>query len=62
IKAGFTAEDDTLPKRLLKEPMPEGPAKGHVVELDKMLPKYYKVRGWDENGVPTKEKIKELGI
>jgi len=62
IKAGFTAEDDTLPKRLLKEPMPEGPAKGHVVELDKMLPKYYKVRGWDENGVPTQEKIKELGI
>ncbi|MBS7250314.1 MAG: aldehyde ferredoxin oxidoreductase family protein [Candidatus Freyarchaeota archaeon] len=62
IKAGFTAEDDTLPQRLLKEPMPEGPAKGHVVELDKMLPKYYKVRGWDENGVPTKEKIKELGI
>ncbi|MEM2144690.1 MAG: aldehyde ferredoxin oxidoreductase C-terminal domain-containing protein, partial [Candidatus Jordarchaeaceae archaeon] len=62
IKAGFTSEDDTLPSRLLKEPMPEGPSKGYVVKLAEMLPKYYKVRGWDANGVPTKEKLKELGI
>ncbi len=62
IKAGFTSEDDTLPPRLLKEPMPEGASKGYVVYLDKMLPAYYKVRGWDENGEPTEKKIKELGI
>ena len=62
LKAGFTGKDDTLPPRMLKEPMPEGPAKGHVVELDKMLPEYYKLRGWDENGVPTPEKLKELGL
>ncbi|MFB0563481.1 MAG: aldehyde ferredoxin oxidoreductase family protein [Candidatus Lokiarchaeia archaeon] len=62
IKAGFTSEDDTLPPRLLKEPMPEGPSKGYVVMLDKMLPEYYKVRGWDENGEPTKEKLAQLGI
>jgi len=58
---GFSAKDDTLPPRLLKEPMPEGPAKGQVVELDKMLEEYYKLRGWVD-GVPTKEKLKELGI
>jgi aldehyde:ferredoxin oxidoreductase len=58
---GFTAKDDTLPPRLTKEPMPEGPSKGQVVELDKMLEEYYKLRGW-VNGVPTKEKLKELGI
>jgi aldehyde:ferredoxin oxidoreductase len=58
---GFSAKDDTLPPRLLKEPMPEGPAKGQVVELDKMLQEYYKLRGWVD-GVPTKEKLKELGI
>lgn len=62
LKAGFTSEDDTLPPRLLKEPMPEGPAKGNVVPLDKMLPKYYQVRGWDAQGVPTNEKLKALGI
>jgi aldehyde:ferredoxin oxidoreductase len=62
IKAGFTSEEDTLPPRLLREPMPEGPAKGKVVMLDKMLPNYYKTRGWDANGVPTKKKLKELGI
>ncbi len=62
LKAGFTGADDTLPKRILEEPMPEGPAKGHVAELEKMLPEFYQIRGWDENGVPTKEKLQELGL
>lgn len=60
-KYGFTGKDDTLPPRLLKEPMPEGPAKGQVVELDKMLKEYYELRGWVD-GKPTPEKLKELGI
>ena len=62
VKAGFTAADDTLPKRMLEEPLPEGPAKGHVVELDAMLPIFYQLRGWDERGVPTAEKLTELGL
>ena len=62
IKAGFTSADDTLPKRMLEEPMPEGPAEGQVVELDVMLPKYYELRGWDQKGVPTDEKLSELGL
>ncbi|MCR4431790.1 MAG: aldehyde ferredoxin oxidoreductase family protein [Tepidanaerobacteraceae bacterium] len=62
IAAGFTSEDDTLPPRLLKEPMPSGPAKGKVVELEKMLPEYYSVRGWNEEGIPTEEKLAELSI
>jgi aldehyde:ferredoxin oxidoreductase len=62
LKAGFTKDDDTLPDRMLKEPMPEGPAEGLVVELDEMLPKFYHVRGWDENGIPTPEKLASLGI
>lgn len=52
LKAGFTKEDDTLPPRLLNEPVPAGPAKGKVVELETMLEDYYKVRGWSEDGVP----------
>lgn len=62
IKAGFTRDDDTLPERLLKEKMPEGAAKGHVWEKDALLDDYYKVRGWDKNGVPTKDKVRELGL
>ena len=61
-QAGFTRADDTLPKRMLEEPMPDGPAAGHVVELDEMLPEFYELRGWDENGVPTDEKLAELGL
>jgi aldehyde:ferredoxin oxidoreductase len=62
LEAGFTKADDTLPKRMLEEPMPDGPAKGHVVELDEMLPEFYQLRGWDENGVPTDAKLEELGM
>ncbi len=62
LKAGFTAKDDTLPERLLKSPLPTGPAKGNVSKLGEMLPEYYKLRGWDKNGVPTAEKLAELGL
>jgi len=61
-REGFTAKDDTLPKRFLKDPMPEGPSEGHVVKLHETLPEFYKLRGWDEEGRPTKEKLKELGL
>jgi aldehyde:ferredoxin oxidoreductase len=64
VREGLTRADDTLPKRLLEEPMPEGPAKGHVVEkLDQMLNAYYGFRGWDKKtGKPTREKLEELGL
>lgn len=62
LKAGFTAADDTLPERLLKSPHRSGPAKGVTVHLDQMLPVYYRVRGWDETGVPTREKLAALGL
>jgi len=62
LKAGLTGMDDTLPKRILEEPLPEGGSKGQVVRLSEMLPEYYQLRGWDEHGVPTKEKLKELGL
>ncbi|MFI4922380.1 MAG: aldehyde ferredoxin oxidoreductase family protein [Burkholderiales bacterium] len=60
--AGFTAKDDTLPKRLLTEAAKTGPAKGKVNELGKMLPEYYKLRGWTPDGVPTKETRQRLGL
>jgi len=62
LKAGMSAKDDTLPKRFLKEPMPEGPSKGQVFEQDQILPEYYKLRGWDESGVPGLDKLKDLNI
>ncbi|MHB8870525.1 MAG: aldehyde ferredoxin oxidoreductase family protein, partial [Thermoleophilia bacterium] len=61
-RAGLTSKDDTLPKRMLEEPMPEGPAKGHVVRLAEMLPEYYQLRGWDEEGNISQGKREELGL
>jgi aldehyde:ferredoxin oxidoreductase len=62
IRAGFSAKDDTLPDRILKEPLPDGPAKGMVCRLDEMLGEYYRLRGWNENGAPRPEKLEELGL
>jgi aldehyde:ferredoxin oxidoreductase len=62
LKAGLSIKDDTLPKRMLEEPMPDGPAKGMVVHLDQMLPEYYRLRGWSPEGVPTSMKLRELGF
>jgi aldehyde:ferredoxin oxidoreductase len=62
LKAGLTKDDDTLPSRILKDPMPMGPAKGQVVELESMLAEYYKVRGWDKNGVISNNKLIDLGL
>lgn len=62
LQAGIDSSQDTLPKRLLKEPIPDGPSKGWVHKLDELLPKYYEVRGWNANGIPTPEKLEELGL
>ena len=61
-RAGFTAKDDTLPKRLLTEPAKTGPAKGLVNKLPEMLPKYYEVRGWHPDGTLKPETRERLGL
>ncbi|UCE05086.1 MAG: aldehyde ferredoxin oxidoreductase family protein [bacterium] len=62
LREGFTRKDDTLPKRLLEEPVKEGPSRGRTVNLESMLDEYYQFRGWDQNGVPGEKKLKELGL
>ena len=64
VRDGLTRADDTLPRRLLEEPLPEGAAEGHKVEkLDQSLDAYYGFRGWDKKtGRPTPEKLKELNL
>ena len=60
-REGLTRKDDSLPDRLTKTPQDEKNPKT-VVRLDKMLPVYYHIRGWDENGEPRKRTLKRLGI
>ena len=63
VREGLTRADDTLPKRLLEEPLPEGPAEGHVNNLEILLNPYYEFRKWDKTtGKPTPEKLRELGL
>ncbi|MEL7047833.1 MAG: aldehyde ferredoxin oxidoreductase family protein [Pseudomonadota bacterium] len=61
-QAGFTAKDDNLPPRLLKDAAQTGPAKGLVSGVEKMLPEYYELRGWTQEGVPTNETLSRLAL
>ena len=60
-REGISRKDDTLPSRLLNESQPGDP-KNRKVPLEKMLDKYYKLRGYDENGIPREETLRGLGI
>lgn len=65
VGEGFSRKDDTIPMRLVKEHFSKGPAAHRVVSLDAfnfMLDVYYKLRGWSKEGIPTRNKLQELGI
>jgi aldehyde:ferredoxin oxidoreductase len=62
VRAGFSRKNDSLPLRLTTEPHASGPSAGKVVHLEEMKDEYYRERGWDENGIPTDKKLKELGL
>lgn len=62
LQAGIGPDEDKIAKRLLEDPVSEGPAEGYVVDLDTMLDEYYEVRGWTPEGEVKEEKIDELGI
>lgn len=62
LDAGMDPASDTLPDRFLKDPISSGPNKGNTHHLAELLPKYYAVRGWDEKGIPGKEKLASLSI
>ncbi len=60
IREGFTSRDDTLPPRILNESTFKGVSGG--VPLHEMLPKYYRIRGWDKYGIPRDQTLDRLGI
>jgi aldehyde:ferredoxin oxidoreductase len=65
VGAGFRAKDDCLPPRIMQAPLGNGPHAGSVFEEEdfvKARSLYYRLRGWDEEGVPSREKLAELGL
>ncbi len=66
VREGYRREHDTLPKRFMEEPIKTGPSQGMVISkemLDFMLDQYYEFRGWEkDSGIPTAERLSELGL
>ena len=65
VREGVRRRDDALPWRVMHEPIPDGPSAGmHCPpgELDAMLDEYYRLRGWDADGVPTPARLSALGL
>jgi aldehyde:ferredoxin oxidoreductase len=64
VREGFDRKDDTLPARMLTEPLQNaGPATGQVIRsLDTLLDEYYDALGYTRQGVPSPEKLRELGL
>lgn len=66
VREGLTRQDHTLPKRLMEEPVPEGPAKGHrnsKEEMEKLLNNYYSLHEWDaKTSWPTRRCLERLGL
>ncbi len=60
LREGLTGRDDTLPPRMLHEPIFKHMSSGHP--LDKLLPRYYELRGWDAGGVPTRKTLDKLHV
>ncbi len=64
-REGVSRRDDALPYRASRQPIPDGPSKGMYTpadEFDAMLDEYYRLRGWDSNGIPSREKLTALGL
>lgn len=62
LESGIDPSEDKLPRRILEDGIPEGPSQGHVLKLDVLLPEYYQLRGWTKGGIPTDERLAELGL
>lgn len=65
VREGFSRKEDQLPERVFCDPLTSGMAKGRTInreDFEKMLNDYYEIRGWDENGIPTREKCRDLDL
>lgn len=62
IQCGISKKDDYIPIKLKQSPLDAGRVKNRVISIENMLMEYYNFRSWDQNGIPTKERLKKLGL
>jgi aldehyde:ferredoxin oxidoreductase len=65
LREGFSRKDDSMPPRIYLDPLPDGNPKGKVIteqDFQKMLTEYYRIWGWDDQGMPKAATVQELGL
>jgi aldehyde:ferredoxin oxidoreductase len=62
VARGLSRKDDYLPRRLLAVPQRDDIGPVDPQGMERMLTEYYRLRGWDEKGAPTKERLKTLQL
>ncbi|MEM2896905.1 MAG: aldehyde ferredoxin oxidoreductase family protein [Candidatus Bathyarchaeia archaeon] len=65
VSRGMSSKEDWLPERDFKDPIPTGPFRGMMLDrrkFDEMIKTYYKIRGWNELGIPLKKTLIELEL
>jgi aldehyde:ferredoxin oxidoreductase len=65
VREGVRRADDRLPWKVMHEPIPDGPSAGMYCppeELAAMLDEYYRLRGWDAEGIPSAGRLAALDV
>ena len=62
VLRGLVRSAETISERFLENPVKSGPYKGYTFDPQPLLDEYYEDRGWDENGLPTRQRLEELGL
>jgi len=62
VRCGITRKDDSVLTRMLREKRGEGGSAENLPPFESMLDEYYRYRGWDESGLPSKTKLERLGL
>lgn len=62
VRLGISRKDDTIPPRLMMHAKETGAAAGVLPHYPRIMNDYYKHRGWDEEGIPTQQKLAQLNL
>ncbi len=62
VRAGIKREDDTMPERFFQKDPKTGKSRLERNQFNKWLDKWYELKGWNSQGIPTQDTLVEVGL